>query len=248
MPRTIDCFTFYNENDVLEIRLQELYPVVDKFVIIQASETFRGHPKPDYFDYDRFAGYMHKIDLYDIGGFGSENQSTWDREIFQRNYIMEAIGDRIDDTIIISDVDEIPRRSVVQRVDKEYRLLLDKYSYAINMLTNEGNSCVRILPYRDIAGRTAEQIRRGHTGEVIANAGWEFSSLGTAETVLKKLRSFAHDEFDHVGLETIAENMRQGKDFLGRDIGMTPVEIDDTFPQAIKTNPEYWSKFLWTSV
>ena len=37
--KTVDAFTFFNELDVLEWRLQELYPAVDKFILVEATHT-----------------------------------------------------------------------------------------------------------------------------------------------------------------------------------------------------------------
>ena len=34
-----DCFTFFNELDILELRLQLLYDVVDKFVLVESTKT-----------------------------------------------------------------------------------------------------------------------------------------------------------------------------------------------------------------
>ena len=42
MPKIYDCFTFFNEMDLLEIRLNELDPVVDRFVLVEATVTQRG--------------------------------------------------------------------------------------------------------------------------------------------------------------------------------------------------------------
>ena len=42
----VDCIVFFNEFDLLEARLHELEPVVDRFVICEATKTFSGHPKP----------------------------------------------------------------------------------------------------------------------------------------------------------------------------------------------------------
>lgn len=45
-----DCFPFYNELMLLEIRLNELSPLVDKFVLVEATHTYSGKPKPLYYD------------------------------------------------------------------------------------------------------------------------------------------------------------------------------------------------------
>ena len=61
----IDGFLFNNEFDLLEIRLHELYPVVDAFVLVEAAFTFQDKPKPlyfrDYTDSARFARFRDKI-------------------------------------------------------------------------------------------------------------------------------------------------------------------------------------------
>ena len=65
-PKIVDAFTFYNELDMLEIRLAELYNVVDFFVLVEATETFQGSPKPLYFDQNRarFKKYAKKIGIW----------------------------------------------------------------------------------------------------------------------------------------------------------------------------------------
>ena len=43
--KVVDCFTFYNELDLLEMRLEEMYDIVDNFVIVEATKTFVGKEK-----------------------------------------------------------------------------------------------------------------------------------------------------------------------------------------------------------
>jgi len=63
MARVFDVFTFYNELDLLELRLEMLDPYVDQFVLIECIETFSGKQKPLYFqdNKERFSKYLHKI-------------------------------------------------------------------------------------------------------------------------------------------------------------------------------------------
>ena len=58
-----DCFQFFNELDILKIRLNVLSPVVDKFVISEATETFSGLPKPLYYEENKemFREFEDKI-------------------------------------------------------------------------------------------------------------------------------------------------------------------------------------------
>jgi beta-1,4-mannosyl-glycoprotein beta-1,4-N-acetylglucosaminyltransferase len=114
-----DCFTFYNELDLLEVRLDELYDVVDRFVLVEASQTFQGNPKPLYFDENKqkFARYADKItyvridfpegDLTPLITAHADN-ANWARQYYQRDQISQGLKQaRPDDLIIISDVDEI---------------------------------------------------------------------------------------------------------------------------------------------
>ena len=61
-----DVFTFFNELDLLEIRLNILDNYVDYFVIVEATETFSGHPKPLYYEENKnkFKKWEHKIIHY----------------------------------------------------------------------------------------------------------------------------------------------------------------------------------------
>ncbi len=61
-----DVFAFFNELDLLEIRLNILDDYVDYFVIVEATETFSGHPKPLYFaeNKERYKKWEHKIIHY----------------------------------------------------------------------------------------------------------------------------------------------------------------------------------------
>ena len=58
-----DCFPFFNELDVLEIRLNVLYDIVDYFVITEADKTHTGRHKEYIFEQnkDRFAKFLDKI-------------------------------------------------------------------------------------------------------------------------------------------------------------------------------------------
>ena len=63
--RVYDCFMFFNELDLLEIRLNTLAPHVHKFVLVESPYTFSGKEKPLYYEKNkndpRFAGFKDKI-------------------------------------------------------------------------------------------------------------------------------------------------------------------------------------------
>jgi beta-1,4-mannosyl-glycoprotein beta-1,4-N-acetylglucosaminyltransferase len=68
MGKIYDCFNFFNELDLLEIRLNTLYDVIDHFVIIESDLTHSGEDKPFYYDDNkaRFEKFADKIIHYKV--------------------------------------------------------------------------------------------------------------------------------------------------------------------------------------
>ena len=112
-----DCFPFFNELDVLDIRLHVLNDVVDKFVIVEASFTHTGNPKDFIFEQNkgRFADFADKIihikltEKPDPPSCGIPDERKWFLENFQRNAIVQGLSAaKPTDIIMVSDCDEIP--------------------------------------------------------------------------------------------------------------------------------------------
>ena len=61
--KVIDCFTFFNELDLLEIRLKYLYDTLDYFVIVEADQTFSGENKSFFLEenWEQFRPYHSKM-------------------------------------------------------------------------------------------------------------------------------------------------------------------------------------------
>lgn len=57
--KIIDCFMFCNELTLLQLRLKELYDVVDHFVLVESNISFTGTPKPTTYNDNKhmFAQY-----------------------------------------------------------------------------------------------------------------------------------------------------------------------------------------------
>jgi beta-1,4-mannosyl-glycoprotein beta-1,4-N-acetylglucosaminyltransferase len=143
MPRVFDCFPFFNELDVLEIRLAELDPLVDYFVIVEATQAFTGKPKPLYFadNRERYDRYAHKIIHVVVDDLPLDAPTHWIRESHQRDAIMRGLGEaRPDDRILISDCDEIPKPEMLRRALRfrglSHRIVTfwcDNYYYRFNL-------------------------------------------------------------------------------------------------------------------
>lgn len=71
MPKIIDTFLFFQELDLLDIRLAYLDSYVDCFVIVEACQTFSGKPKDFIFEKNmqRYEKYLHKIEYQKITDF-----------------------------------------------------------------------------------------------------------------------------------------------------------------------------------
>jgi beta-1,4-mannosyl-glycoprotein beta-1,4-N-acetylglucosaminyltransferase len=125
MARVFDCFTFFNELDLLDVRFQEMDSVVDKFVVVEATRTFQGEPKPLHFaeNADRFGAFQDKI-IHVVVDFPDDielprsrqfNSMPWGREHYQRNQIAKGLATaEPDDLVIVSDVDEILNADVLK--------------------------------------------------------------------------------------------------------------------------------------
>jgi beta-1,4-mannosyl-glycoprotein beta-1,4-N-acetylglucosaminyltransferase len=128
--KTYSLTPFFNELDVLEIRLAELDPVVDVHVIAEAPVTYSGDPKPLYLaeNWSRFRQWEDKIRYIVVEdmpagesvyrephAIGCEGDSDrWRREHHQRDALSAGLWDlKDDDLLLLSDLDEIPFPHVV---------------------------------------------------------------------------------------------------------------------------------------
>jgi len=108
--RVYDTFIFYNELDLLEIRLRELYDYVDVFVLCESNLTLTNHSKPYIFEEnrERFRPWLDKI--RHIKHISQANDNYWTNADNQRDAIIEGLTDANDhDIVMYSDVDEIIR-------------------------------------------------------------------------------------------------------------------------------------------
>ena len=117
---------YFDEDTVLDLRLNYLNKFVDQFIIVESKFTHRGGQKELLFDIDKYSKFKDKItyltvdqepdDLHTINADDDENTlskkyilNAAKRENYQRNYILKGIEKAdLNDLILISDLDEIP--------------------------------------------------------------------------------------------------------------------------------------------
>ena len=117
-----DCFQFFNELDILKIRLHVLSPVVDRFVISEATETFSGLEKPLYYEENKamFAEFEDKI--IHVVVEDTPQGGTHERDTFQKNAVTRGLAGCTDDDIVIfSDLDEIPNPDKIREILQNFQ-------------------------------------------------------------------------------------------------------------------------------
>jgi len=218
----IDCFTFFNELDILEIRLQELWNTVDFFVLVEATVSHSCKPKPLFFadSKDRFQPYMDKIKHVIVEDMPVSDPNSWVRENYQRDCIQRGLPSlNRNDLIITSDADEIPRASVIAQLqtdtDPFHRAMLSTplFQYKLNFMRVYHQGDYRYPIYRQqniVVTRaqfyTSPQQERSSSfwwiREIPANTllvdhgGWHWSYYGGTSHAINKIRNFAHTECD----------------------------------------------------
>ena len=106
--KVYDCFSFNDENHILEIRLNELNNYVDYFIIVEFGENHQGKPKTKNISEKLLNKFQDKIRYYFVENFGKVNDPHG-RDQYQRNYVKKGLFDaESEDIVIISDIDEIP--------------------------------------------------------------------------------------------------------------------------------------------
>lgn len=120
MSKIYDCFQYYNEKEILELRIKLLQDHVDGFIIVDANQTHSGIPKPfTCYNTLKDLGLMSsKINLYEITFKTTDTSynSTWLREHTQRNCLEQFFND--EDIYFVSDCDEIIHPSYIQSIAK----------------------------------------------------------------------------------------------------------------------------------
>lgn len=223
-----DCFLYFNEKELLELRIQMLKDVVDGFIITDADRTFKGDPKPfTCVDTIRELGLPEdKIQVLHVELPSPElAPSPWLREFAQRDAL--AVGMRMtppDSAFFFSDVDEIPKPSAlleaveIARKDPTrcVRLSMPMMYGRADMQVTDANkkpmswTCGTVVLHEHL-DKTLSDIRRNPNDVIVGNcdAGWHLSWMGDAERLKRKLTSFSHcyDDIPNAHAPAYSEEM-----------------------------------------
>lgn len=251
-----DCFIFFNELELLDIRLNVLNEKVDKFVLVESTRTFTNNPKPLYFQENkhRFEKFSDKIIHVVIDEF-PEFTNAWDYETFQRNSIKEGLKNcNLDDIVLISDIDEIPNLYSINANSEVSDLAFFQqtlYYYFLNYKLKRAKlwNGTAILRFKDFTeAQNIRDKRNRKKYSKIKNGGWHFSYLGGAEKIKQKIEAFAHQEYNSEkfkDIDRINLMINQGKDLFGRKkYSFKVVKLDNTFPNYILKSKDKYSQLI----
>jgi beta-1,4-mannosyl-glycoprotein beta-1,4-N-acetylglucosaminyltransferase len=250
-----DCFPFHNELDILEIRLNELYTTVDKFIIVEGTKDFANNYKPLFFqdNKERFAKFLDKI-VHIIVYDWPEYTDSWVYERFQRDAIdrgLAKLNCNDNDIIIMSDLDEIPKAEIIQNYNINQGIInLEQILYYYNFHCKSDNiwNWSKILPYSLKKNMSPCYVRyfyaENKNAPSIPNAGWHFSFFGNVDQIIEKIEATAHQEYnkdEFKNKENIKECVKLGKDLYGRNLQYLFSEVDETYPKYVTDNIEYYT-------
>ena len=260
--KIFDCITYLNEDHLLNLRFNILNEYVDYFVVCEAKEDHRGREKKLNFSYEKFSRFKEKIIYLVVEKF--ENcKRTWDRQNYQRNYLINGISKaNNDDLILFSDVDEIPN---LKNLDYFKNKLKDNigifdqkvFYYKLNLRVTDYEQWegTRICNKRFLKSFSwlRDKVRLKNLKYSfwrfnkfkkiykIENGGWHFSFLGNAEFISSKIKSYVHSEYDqekYTKIEEINNRIKNALDPYDRKKKIITVPIDKTYPEFIYLNKE----------
>ena len=261
-----DCFQYFNEDHVIDLRLNILNKYVDYFVISESTKTHQGKDKKINFDINNFPKFKDKIifliDNYDekinfekhIGGESPIEQH-------QRNKLIDGLQNaHQEDLIILSDSDEIPDLEKLSEIRKDKKFIAfsqKMFMYKLNLQNIEESNWIgsRIVKKKDL--KSMQSLRNlkfknypfwrlDKKNLQIIDGGWHFSFLQTPNQILEKIKSYSHGEFNtnDINEKNIEERILKNEDIFKRGNTLKKVNLDETFPKFIIDNQNKFLKWI----
>lgn len=233
--QVMDAVLMSSEVDLLEIRMNELDSVVDKFFIIESNVTFTGLPKETYFATNkaRFAKFQHKI-VYQFLPDHALPQSSdpWVIEAATRDAMtallhnhIKALPANVETMVIMSDVDEIPSQHSIALLKAcdfgpSIHLQLRNFLYSFEWYLDMTSWRSSVHMWRnDVYYRHSPSGNRA-----LADAGWHCSyCFRTVREYVVKMTGFSHSDRIGGNMRLLDERRIQDTICHGKDIfGMLP--------------------------
>ena len=265
-----DCFSYLDEDLLLNLRLNILNKYVDYFVIVEGNRTWQNNPKELKFDINKYEKFKEKIIYIKVTDL-PDGRDPYLRENHQRNSILKGlINSKDQDIIIISDLDEIPNPDVFKNFKKEMRFAVFKqkhFYYKFNLQSKNNpywlgsRICLKeylISPQwlRDLKfkKRPFWRLDKFRLNNIIENGGWHFCNLKKPESLLYKYKNLCEtddpihfkEKIDekYLNIEEIKKRINEGQDIIGRKDNFIKVNLDNSFPKFLINNQSIYSDWL----
>jgi beta-1,4-mannosyl-glycoprotein beta-1,4-N-acetylglucosaminyltransferase len=261
-----DCFTYFNEDLILDIRFNILYDKVDYFVIIEGNRTHSGRLKKKNFNINKFSKFKNKIKYFFIKDM-PEKFTPWELENFQRNQILIGLkGAQKNDLVLISDCDEIPNLESInniQYMNNDIFVFEQKFFYyKLNLLNTESNPWygTKLFRYNFFKKFTPQEIRNYKAKQypfwridkpknlkIINKGGWHFSFLNSVKNIKLKIQSYAHTEFNinsFTNEKVLKNKIDNYQDLFKENTYLKRVKLDNSYPEYIIKNKENFKKWI----
>ena len=254
-----DCFQYFNEDHMVDLRMNILNDQVDFFVISESTKTHQGENKKLNFNIENFKKYKHKI-IYTIADFKRDKNFLNHQggesliEQHQRNNILNGLTKADEnDLIILSDSDEIPDLKKINQIKKSTKFTAfsqKMFMYKLNLQNLDESNWIgskiclkKNLPkpqkLRDLKFKNYPFWRIDKKNLQIINGGWHFSFLQSPKDIAKKIKSYSHGEFnteENVDINKIHQKIKDSIDIFNRGYQLKKIDIDSSFPEYVYKN------------
>ncbi|MDB9760383.1 hypothetical protein OAB59_00225 [Pelagibacteraceae bacterium] len=260
-----DCFQYFNEDHVVDLRLNILDKYVDYFVISESTRNHQGVNKKLNFDINKFSKFKSKI-IYLIADPEEnliEKKHKYGHSLIeqhQRNYLINGLNKaNNNDLILLSDVDEIPDLRKLNLIKKKFVAFSQKaFCYKLNLQNPDEDNwigtrgCIKknLLSTQDLRNFKFKhypfwRIDKKNM-QIIDNGGWHFSYLLDLNKISEKIKSFSHSE-DNIKENTNIDNLQIKLDSLihpTKNYKLKKINIDESFPNYIQDNVASFDKWI----
>ena len=265
-----DCFSYWDEDLLLDLRLNILDNYVDYFVIVEGNKTWQNNSKKLRFDINKFQKFKKKIIYISVEDM-PDGEDPYSRENFQRNSIIRGLTQAHEnDLILISDLDEIPEPKKIEHFDKKMRYAVFRqkhFYYKFNLQSQMHpfwlGSRICIKKYlkspqwlRDLKfkKRPFWRLDKRYLNNIIENGGWHFCNLKTPESLLYKYKNLCetNDPFHfkekieekYLNIEEISKRVATGEDIIGRQDSFNKISLDNSFPEYLIKNKNLFKDWI----
>ena len=265
-----DCFSYWDEDLLLDLRLNILDKVVDFFVIVEGNKTWQNNPKKLRFNINNFPNFKKKIIYIPVEDM-PDGDDPYKRENYQRNSIERGLNNANEnDLILISDLDEIPNPKLILKFNPKDRFAVFKqmhFYYKLNLQSEKNPFWLgsRICVKKNLTSpqwlrelkfkkRPFWRIDKLRLNNIIENGGWHFCNLKSPESLLYKYKNLCEtndpyhfkEKIDNkfLKLNEIKKRIENKEDIIGRDDTFKKIPVDKSFPEFILSNIKNYSDWI----